>query len=66
MVRPVEMTVALVDTAVEAMVTQVRVLPPDDPYPHWVVAAADASWEEETANKLPMTRDSKLMTLAGR
>ena len=65
MVRPVEMTVALVDTAVEPMVTQVRVLPPEAPYPHWVVAAADANCGEETANKLPMTRDSKLMTLVG-
>jgi hypothetical protein len=65
MVRPVEMTVALVDTAVDPRVTQVRVLPPDDPYPHWVVAAADAKSGDETANKLPMTRDSKLRTLIG-
>jgi hypothetical protein len=59
------MTVALVDTAVDPSVTQVRVLPPEDPYPHWVVAAADANCGDEMANKLPMTRDSKLMTLVG-
>jgi hypothetical protein len=64
MVRPVEITVALVDTVFEPRLMQVRVLPPEVPYPHWLVPAAEAVWEEVYPSKLAATTVTGTISLA--
>jgi hypothetical protein len=63
-VRPVVIAVALVDTVFEPRLTQVRVFPPESPYPHALVPAAEAAWEEVNPNELPATTDSPTISLA--
>ncbi len=38
--------------------------PPDPPYPHWLVPAADAAWDEVNPNELPATTDSPTISVA--
>jgi hypothetical protein len=65
MVRPVEMTVALVDTVPDPRLMHVRTLPADEPYPHWLVAAAVADCGGRTIDSTPPpTRDSSATDMA--
>ncbi len=54
---------ALVDTLPEPMLTHVRVLPPDMPYPHWLLADADAGAADAAASTVPANNNARAMNL---